>query len=133
NVGEGIMFNSISNLSHCTPERAGINTAKLQKIDSIAEHAIREKMTPGIQLLVARHGKVVYSKNFGKHTYEGDEMVKFNDIYDVASRTRMIGTLPRLIKVQQQGLAPLESQLGDTLPSYKNSHKAHITLQEMLS
>src|SRR5690606_314030 len=133
NVGEGIMFNSISNLSYCTPERAGINTAKLQKIDSIAEHAIREKMTPGIQLLVARHGKVVYSKNFGKHTYEGDEMVKFNDIYDVASLTKIIATLPLLMKMEEQGIVSLESKLGDILPSYKNSNKAHITLKEMLS
>lgn len=133
NVGEGITFNSISNLSYCTPERAGINSAKLQKIDSIAEHAIREKMTPGIQLLVARHGKVVYSKNFGKHTYEGEEMVKFNDIYDVASLTKIIATLPLLMEMEEQGIVSLESKLGDILPSYKNSNKAHITLKEMLS
>jgi beta-glucosidase-like glycosyl hydrolase/CubicO group peptidase (beta-lactamase class C family) len=132
-LGDGLYYNSISNLSYSVPERVGMNSAKLNKIDSIAQYAVDERMTPGIQLLVARHGKVIYSKNFGKHTYEGEEKVKFNDIYDVASLTKIVATLPLLMELEEQGIVSLNSKLGDILPEFKESNKAKITLKEMLS
>ena len=61
-------------------------------------------MTPGIQLLVARKGKVIYNKNFGKHTYSGKEKVDFDDIYDVASLTKILATLPLLMELEEQKL-----------------------------
>ena len=71
-----------------------MSSKKLEKLDSIAQLAIKGKMTPGIQLLVARKGKVIYEKSFGKHTYEGKELVKNSDLYDVASLTKILATLP---------------------------------------
>ena len=133
NIGDGIHYNTISNLSYSIPERVGMSSEKLNKIDSIAQYAVDERMTPGIQLLVARHGKVVYNKNFGKHTYEGDEKVKFNDIYDVASLTKIVATLPLLMELEEQGIVSLESKLGNMLPEFKGSNKENITLKEMLS
>ena len=38
-----------------------------------------------MQILVARKGKVIYQKSFGKQTYDGDVKVKNSDLYDVAS------------------------------------------------
>ena len=33
-------------------------------------------MTPGLQILVAKKGKVIYQKAFGYHTYENKEKVE---------------------------------------------------------
>ncbi|CAH8282085.1 CubicO group peptidase (beta-lactamase class C family) [Mariniflexile fucanivorans] len=90
-------------------------------------------MTPGIQLLVARKGKVIYNKNFGKHTYSGNEMVASDDIYDVASLTKILATLPLLMELEEKGEVTLDTKLSQILPSYKNSNKANITLKTMLS
>ena len=68
-AGFGIHFPSISRLSYGLPERVGMNSDRLMKIDSVAQYAVDSLMTPGIQLLVARKGKIIYNKNFGKHTY----------------------------------------------------------------
>ena len=132
-VGDGVQTNSLERLGYSTPERVGMSSAILKKVDSIANYAITNKMTPGIQLIVARHGKVIYNKNFGKHTYEGDEQVKFNDIYDVASLTKIVATLPLLMELEEQGVVSLDTKLSDIIPEYKNSNKKNVTLKRMLS
>ncbi len=132
-VGEGIKNNAINRLSYTVPERAGMSSEKLKKIDSIAQAAVNLKMTPGIQLLIAREGKVIYNKNFGKHTYKGKEKVGFDDIYDVASLTKILSTLPLLMEMEEQGIVNLDSKLADILSEYKGSNKASITIKEMLS
>ncbi|MGZ0017061.1 glycoside hydrolase family 3 N-terminal domain-containing protein [Yeosuana sp. AK3] len=132
-VGDGIHNNDLERLSYTIPERAGMSSKKMEKIDSVAQYAIKNRMTPGIQLLVARKGKVIYHKNFGKHTYEGQEMVTSNDIYDVASLTKILATLPLLMELEEQGILNLDSKLSKLLPEYKNSNKANITIKQMLS
>ena len=133
NVGDGIHNNEISRLGYSIPERTGMNSEKLNKIDSIAQYAVDKKMTPGIQLLVARKGKVIYNKNFGKHTYSGKEKVAFDDVYDVASLTKILATLPLLMELEEQGIVSLDTKLSAILPEYKSSNKAHVTLKSMLS
>ena len=59
--GDGIQTQSINRLSYGLPESVGVSEYKLNKLDSIAKYAIEAKMTPGIQLLVARKGKVIYN------------------------------------------------------------------------
>jgi len=59
--------------------------------------------------------------------------VKFNDLYDVASLTKILATLPLLMELVDSGVIKLKSTLGELLPSYKNSNKKGITIQEMLS
>lgn len=132
-VGTGIPYNSILSLSYGLPERVGMDSERLSKIDSVAHHAVNNNMTPGIQLLVARRGKVIYNKNFGYHTYSKKNKVDFDDVYDVASLTKILATLPILMELEQQGSVSLESKLGDLLPEYKNSNKKNITLKKMLS
>jgi CubicO group peptidase (beta-lactamase class C family) len=133
NVGDGITYNAIQSLTYGIPEQVGMSSEKLKRIDSIANYAITNKMTPGIQLLVARKGKVIYNKNFGKHTYKGNEKVKFNDIYDVASLTKILATLPLLMELNEKGVVSINTKLSQILPEYKNSNKKDITLKEMLS
>ncbi|WP_336069634.1 glycoside hydrolase family 3 N-terminal domain-containing protein [Mesoflavibacter sp. CH_XMU1404-2] len=132
-VGDGFQTNSLERLGYSIPERVGMSSEALKKVDSIANYAVNDKMTPGIQLIVARHGKVIYNKNFGKHTYEGDEQVKFNDIYDVASLTKIVATLPLLMELEEQGVVSLDTKLSEILPEYKNSNKKNVTLKRMLS
>jgi beta-N-acetylhexosaminidase len=132
-VGTGIQFPSLSRLSYGLPERVGMNSKRLSKIDSVAQYAVDSLMTPGIQLLVARKGKIIYSKNFGKHTYKGKQKVRFSDMYDIASLTKIVATLPLLMELEEQGIVSLDSKLSQLLPEYKNSNKKDVTIKRMLS
>ena len=131
--GDGINNFAIKRLGYSLPERVGVSSEKLKKIDSVANHAVNMKMTPGIQLLVARRGQVIYNKNFGKHTYKGKEKVSFDDVYDVASLTKILATLPLLMELEEKGIVNLDDKLSELLPEYKDSNKENITIKEMLS
>ncbi|MFZ2283859.1 MAG: glycoside hydrolase family 3 N-terminal domain-containing protein, partial [Lutibacter sp.] len=65
---DGLMSNSLGILGYSIPEDVGLSSEKLSKIDSVATVALNGKMAPGMQILVARKGKVVYQKSFGFHT-----------------------------------------------------------------
>ncbi|WP_282042703.1 glycoside hydrolase family 3 N-terminal domain-containing protein [Winogradskyella flava] len=132
-AGTGENYNSISSLSYGLPERVGMDSEKLSRIDSVANHAVNNRMTPGIQLLVARKGKVIYNKNFGYHTYSKKNKVDFDDVYDVASLTKILATLPVVMELEQQGSISLNDKLGKLLPSLRTSNKKNITLKRMLS
>ena len=105
----------------------------LKRLDSIADYAVDNRMTPGIQLLVARKGKVVYNKNFGYHTYEKKNKVDFDDVYDVASLTKILATLPILMELEGQGSVSLNAKLGTLMPYFKDSNKKDVTIKKMLS
>ncbi len=133
NVDDGFHVNAIKRLAYSIPERVGMSSEKLKKIDSMANRAVKGKMTPGIQILIARKGQVIYNKNFGKHTYQGKNEVEFDDIYDVASLTKILATLPLVMELEEKGIVSLNSKLSSILPEYKGSNKENITIKSMLS
>ena len=132
-VNEGIELNKINRLGFAAPENVGMDANKLAKIDSIANYAINKKITPGMQILVARKGKVIYQKSFGYHTYEMTSVVKNDDLYDVASLTKILATLPNLMIQFDKGKIDLNSRLGSLLPEFKKSDKANATVLDMLT
>ena len=131
--GDGFCTDEIGRLSYGIPESVDLSTKKLNKIDSIVDLAIRNKMTPGAQILVARRGKVIYNKNFGYHTYQKNRIVSFDNLYDVASLTKILVSLPLLMNLVESGKVSLDDSIGDLLFSYKDSNKSLITIREMLS
>ena len=132
-AGEGVNINAIKRLGYTIPERVGMNSQKLKRVDSVAQLAVNHKMTPGIQLLIARKGQVIYNKSFGKHTYKGKNRVGFDDIYDVASLTKILATLPLLMELEENGIVSLDTKLSKILPEYKGSNKEDISIKSMLS
>ncbi len=132
-AGLGLQTFSLNRLTYGLPESVGVDAARLHKIDSMASYAVAEHMTPGIQLLVARKGKVIYEKTFGHHTYKKTTQVTHDDLYDLASLTKILATLPLFMELVDSGVIGLKSTLGDVLPSYRNTNKEAITVKEMLS
>jgi beta-glucosidase-like glycosyl hydrolase/CubicO group peptidase (beta-lactamase class C family) len=131
--GHGLMSTSLKRLAYSIPEDVGLSSEKLKKIDSMAAVVINEKMAPGLQVLVARKGKVVYRKSFGYHTDEQKEKVKNYDVYDVASMTKILASLPLIMELEERGAFQLETTLGEMLSDFKNSNKDTLTVKEVLS
>ena len=90
-------------------------------------------MTPSAQVLVARNGVVVYNKSFGYFTYDKKEKVNENTLYDLASLTKILATLPEIIQLYDQKKISLNTELSTLLPELKNTNKGNITIKEALS
>lgn len=131
-AGTGYYTRTLERLSYGSPESVGLNSRKLQKIDSLIDIALDQKMTPGLQVIVARKGKVVYQRNAGYHTYEKTHPVTDTSIYDVASLTKILASLPLIMSLEEQNVLSFDSQLGDLMPYFKGSNKENIRLQDML-
>ena len=131
--GYGLISSNLSRLSYGIPEEVGMNRQKLAEIDRIANQVISQEMAPGLQVLVAREGKVIFQKSYGFHTYEKLQLVKSTDIYDLASLTKILATLPLLMELEEKGKIELDDKLSHILPEYRNSNKKKLTLKELLS
>lgn len=132
-AGDGLFTEKLNRLGFTTPENVGMSSEKLNHIEKLAYKAIDGKMAPGMQILVARKGKVIYQKSFGKQTYDGEVRIKNSDLYDVASLTKMVATLPNVMQLYDTQKVALDTNLGEMLPVFKGSNKQPITFKELLS
>jgi beta-N-acetylhexosaminidase len=131
--GDGINTIKLNRLGFTAPENVDMNSEILQKIEKIANKAISGKMTPGAQILVARHGKVIYQKSFGYHSYNDTIKVKNSDIYDLASVSKIISTLPNVMQQYDDKKINLETTLGSMVPLAVGSDKDSIKLKDFLT
>ena len=131
--GFGLSTEKLNILGFTAPENVGMSPKVLSKIDAIAQKAINGKMTPGIQILVARRGKVILQKSYGFHTYDNQIKVQNSDIYDVASMTKMVATLPNVMQMYDERKVNLSTKLGDMVPLFKGTDKQDISFKELLS
>ncbi|MGY8933827.1 MAG: glycoside hydrolase family 3 N-terminal domain-containing protein [Flavobacteriales bacterium] len=120
-------------LQYGTPESVGVSSIKLKKIDSLAIIGLKGDMMPGAQILVARKGKVIYHKTFGHHTQHKKIKVSEDDVYDVASLTKILATLPMIMELVDNGTINLNTKISELLPEYIGSNKEDITVKKMLS
>ena len=102
------------------------------KIDSIVKAAMEEKAIPGCQILIAKHGEVLFKESYGFHTYERKIKVEDSDIYDLASITKIGATVPVLMKLIDDDLFHLDSTLGDYL-SLEGSNKNDLVIRKILA
>ena len=131
--GTSISTKKLKRLQYSIPESVGMSSVKLQRIDSVANLVLEKKMSPGLQILVARHGVVVYEKSFGFHTDKKNNSVKSTDVYDVASLTKILASLPMMMKAEEDKKIKLTSTVKSILPAFKNSNKDTLTVLEILS
>lgn len=132
-VNHGIQLKKNNRLGFGVPENVGMNSLILSRIDLIAQDAIDKRMAPGMQVLVARKGKVIYQKSFGHHNYDKRTEVKNSDIYDVASLTKIMATLPAVMQLYDRGLLDMNTKLGEMLPVFKGTDKEKINFKDFLS
>ncbi len=131
--GHGFMTSSLSRFEYTIPEAANMSSLKLKKIDSVAEIILSKKMAPGFQVFAARRGKVVLNKSYGYHTEKKLLKGKNSDVYDLASLTKILASLPLIMKAEEEQKINLNEKLQDLLPSFKGSNKATVSVKETLS
>src|SRR5690606_4761304 len=131
--GDGVNTKANKNLRYGRASEEGFNETKLKEIDALVNTTIKNRYTPGAQVLVARNGKIVYNKSFGKMTYNDNVTITNQTIYDLASLSKMLGTLPMVMKMYDDGKLRFDQKLGDLLPEFKKTDKANITVKELLT
>ncbi|MEA3461967.1 MAG: serine hydrolase, partial [Bacteroidota bacterium] len=97
------------------------------------KHAMKQKAMPGCQVLVARGGKVVWHRSYGYHTYQKRRSVQADDIYDLASITKMASVTAALMRLRDLGLFHEDSLMGMYEPVPDSSNKAGLLVADVLA
>ncbi len=133
-AGDGLKIQGDLRFGYTLPEDVGLDSRILYShIDSLVNEAIDAKAIPGCQVLVAKDRKVVMHKAYGLQQYSDTVSVKLNDLYDLASITKVSSALPALMKLHGEDKFDLSASLGDYLPYFKNSNKDDATFREILA
>ncbi|MGB5378001.1 serine hydrolase domain-containing protein, partial [Muriicola sp.] len=77
---------------------------------------------------------IIFHKTYGFHTYDSLQPVKKNDLYDLASLTKILGPLPLLMKLYEEGSIDLDAPFSNYWKSWQGSNdKKDLTLREILA
>ena len=116
------------------PENAGLSSEILNsKIDSIAAIGLEAGAYPGCEVMVARKGIIVFHKTYGFHTYDEGIPVRKDDLYDLASVTKVSATLAGLMLLNSEGKFSVDRKLGEYLPEFRRSDKGDLPMKELLT
>ena len=130
--GSGLELKPIR-LKYNRAESLGIDSESFLKIDSIVSDAIDKEATPGCQILAIKDGTVFFEKSYGYHTYKKKTKVENTHIYDLASLTKIIASVPSLMHLEEQGQIHLDSSLQNYITLADTSNKKKLTLREILA
>jgi CubicO group peptidase (beta-lactamase class C family) len=122
-------------LIHARPSALGFDEDFInQKVDSIMKMGIDSLAFPGAQLLVAKNDTVIFHKAYGYHTYDSIHPVALNDLYDLASVTKIAGPLPALMKLVDEGKIDLDKPFSTYWKPWRHrKDKKDLTLREILA
>ncbi len=129
---KGVCTNGSLRLGYGLPIEVGMNAETLKEIDKIANEAIENGATPSCQILVAKDGKVVYRKSFGTMTYKDSKMVDNNDLYDIASITKVTASVPIIMRMYEDKKIDINKTLGAYYNYPGGSNKANLTIKSIL-
>jgi beta-N-acetylhexosaminidase len=112
-------------LAYSEPEYVGVSSDSLARIEAIVREGIDQYAMPGCQVLVAKEGHVIYHRAFGYHTYEQRSPVQLDDLYDIASVTKVAATTLATMRLVEAGKMELDQPLRRFFrdPSYLPSSR----------
>ncbi len=127
-TGVGMDRSPIGRLTYTFPEALGMQSLDFHPIDAIMEKGMKAQAFPGAVVLAAVDGQVIFNKAYGHSTYEKTRRTRTDDIYDLASVTKVASTTLALMRLVDEGQIDLDKQLGHYLPELEDRHTAHARM-----
>ena len=132
--GFGIETTGNIRMQYGFPETAGISSEFLyRKIDSIVMAGLSAGAFPGCEVMIARKGIVVLQKTYGYQTFDNRISVQEDDLFDLASVTKVSAGLPGLLLLDTQGKFSPDETLGTYLPDFRKTNKGNIGMRDFLT
>lgn len=100
------------------------------KIDSLLLNLFKDKNGPGGEFLVAKAGKTIYQKSFGKANLELNVNLSSDNVFQIASMSKQFTAISILI-LEEQGKLNVNDAVSKYVPDYPVGDK--ITLHHLLT
>lgn len=133
-TGDGLRIEKRTRLGYALPEAVGLDSKFLnEEIERIVLEGYAQGAYPGAQVLVAKNGQIVLHKAWGYQSSERTAPVGVDDIYDLASVTKVAAALPALMYFHSKGKLDLDAPLKRYYPKFRRSNKKDLTLRRLLT
>lgn len=106
----------------------------MEKVRNFLQEEINLEHIPGAVLSVAYEGEKIVEEAIGNRTVFPEKTpMKINTVFDLASLTKVVATLPSLLKLLEEGHIRLDDPVAYFLPDFKKNGKESITLRHLLT
>ena len=102
-------------------------------IDSMMTNAMEKGFFPGAQIIIGSKDSIFILKNYGYHDYSKQQEVTMDDVYDLASISKVLGATVVAMRLVGEDKIKLNDKLGDAVPIYKHTAIADLTVFELLT
>ncbi len=92
---------------------------KFSRIEKLLSSYVDSLKLPGINVLVSKNDEIIYSKSFGYADIESKKLLNANNLYRIASMTKLVTAVGILI-LNEDGYLHLEDPVSYYLPEFKN-------------
>ena len=100
---------------------------------AVIDSAIENKIFPGAQVAIVHNGEMIENRGFGRFTYDSlSREVSDSSIYDVASLTKVLSTVPVFMKLMDQYQIGLDHEVFQYYPEFDIDEKRDITIRHLL-
>ncbi len=132
-AGYGLKLNGEIRFKYTIPQELGLDSAFIfSKIDSIVNFAIAIQAMPGCQIFAAKDKKVFLCKSYGYQTYDSLTPVSCNNVYDLASITKIAASAPCLMLLNQEEKLDLNAKFSKYWHAFRFSNKKDLTVIDAL-
>ena len=94
-----------------------------KNIKQVLESAVQDSAFPGGVLIAGNKDKILIEQNFGFHTYSKRKETKTDDIFDLASITKVIATTSAVMKLYESNQIDLNDKIVKYIPQFAKNNK----------
>jgi len=104
------------------------------EITPIVAHDLAAGHVPGAVVVVSRQGKIAFRQAFGlRMTEPAPAQLRTDDIFDLASLTKVIATTTAIMQLVEQGRIQLDAPAATYWPAFAANSKEAITIRQLLT
>lgn len=104
------------------------------KVRSFLQQEIYKQVTPGAVIRVKHKGEIILDEAVGSNSLAEDRIqMTTKHVFDMASLTKVMVTLPAMLKLLESGEVHLHDKVTTFIPAFSKRDKNNVTLQQLLS
>lgn len=127
-------IDSVPTLRNGTPGEASLNADRLKDVAGLVDEGIRGGVFPGAVSLIARGGIMGWLRAQGyAQVVPSRRPMDPETIFDLASLTKVVATLPVVISLWEKDALGLDSPVRSVLPEFSGGDRDLVTFRHLLA
>ena len=108
------------------------NSRRFSRLVSFLDQSVQEKRIPGVALAITSSEKSIFKYTTGFAHVDREIKMKEDTIFDLASLTKVVATLPSVLQLMDTGKLDIDDPVYYYIPEFKKNNN-DITIKHLLT